>query len=86
MSRLVCGFLAVLCILWVILPDPVPVVVDDLLAAAAGQLACGVDEAVHGAAEQVADQRADCAARHPAQKTADPTYRTHSRLALSGQR
>jgi hypothetical protein len=38
MSRLVCGFLAVLCILWVILPDPVPVVVDDLLAAAAGAL------------------------------------------------
>ena len=38
MSRLVCGFLAVLCILWVILPDPVPIVVDDLLAAAAGAL------------------------------------------------
>ena len=36
MKRIVYGFLAVLCALWVILPDPVPIVVDDILAAVAG--------------------------------------------------
>jgi len=38
MNRFMYGFLAVLCILWVILPDPVPVVVDDILVAAVGAI------------------------------------------------